>query len=265
MITSEVMRVTPPLAERWLRKNIVNRPLSKNWVANLAQRMIDGDWALNGSSIVFDENGLLSDGQHRLSAVASSGVTIETIVTRGVKKDAFETIDEGKKRGIADALSITGEKNTAVLSALLRMIYVYEKYGELKHVGRTITNKNGIALLERHPEAREAAAKGRYYRGIFSAITPATGAFGYWLLSQVDKEDADMFFEKLVSGVGLEKGSPILLLRDKMIFNAAARSSINNAEWARFVIKCWNYWRKGKVFKGRSIPMMKDEKFPVPV
>ena len=49
--------------------------------------MQDGKWRLNGKTICFDSTGRLLNGQHRLSAVVRSGVTLTTVVVRGLDPD----------------------------------------------------------------------------------------------------------------------------------------------------------------------------------
>lgn len=46
--------------------------------------MQDGKWKLNGKTICFDRTGRLLNGQHRLSAVVRSGVSLTTVVVRGL-------------------------------------------------------------------------------------------------------------------------------------------------------------------------------------
>ena len=72
----EIMKVSPEMATKWLEKNIVNRRIRDYKVNAYARDMKNGDWRLNGEAIVFNKSGQLVDGQHRLNAIAKSGVTV---------------------------------------------------------------------------------------------------------------------------------------------------------------------------------------------
>lgn len=89
-ITMTVEDIGPDKAKEYMRKNI-NNPrggtMSRSVIKSYAEDMKNGLWQLNGEPIVFDEDGFLKDGQHRLAAIIMSGVTIRTVVIRGVGRD----------------------------------------------------------------------------------------------------------------------------------------------------------------------------------
>ncbi len=104
------VRVTPKMATEWLEANTHNRPVSDKKVRDYATAMREGKWMLNGETIIFDKNGVLADGQHRLWACITSEVAFETVVVGGVLSDAFASIDTGMKRSGKDVLHIDGMK-----------------------------------------------------------------------------------------------------------------------------------------------------------
>ena len=79
-ITTEIVTLTPALAAEWLNSNTCNRPLSTLRASRYARDMKAGDWRFNGETISFTADGRLVDGQHRLTAVVESGVTIQQVV-----------------------------------------------------------------------------------------------------------------------------------------------------------------------------------------
>jgi hypothetical protein len=262
---SKEMKVTPKIAKEWLKKNTFNRPCSNHWVRILADRMRNNEWELNGEPIIISDKGNLLDGQHRLEAIVLSGIAITTIVTFGINETTFETLGGGKKRSIPDGLAIRGESNTPLLAALLRMVYKYERTGELTASLAQLTPKKAFEVLEEHPELRHCTLKGKGFRERFKFITGSTAAFCYWRFSKIDLNATDSFFESLVSGANIQKGSPILQLRDKMIFTASTNAKLNNAMWCHFIFKAWNLWRKGTKRKANYLHVKSDEKFPTPV
>lgn len=101
----EVQDITPELAAKYLERNTNNRPLRKSHVAYLAHEMIDTKARKlepHPSPIIFDENGVLLDGQHRLHAIIALGMPVKMIVEYGFHEDIFGWIDGGVGRSMAD-------------------------------------------------------------------------------------------------------------------------------------------------------------------
>jgi hypothetical protein len=69
--------------------------------------MQSGNWYIT-DSIKFSEDGTLLDGQHRLSAVVTSGCTVDFLVCRGYPEDSVFGIDTGGGRTTSDIAKITG-------------------------------------------------------------------------------------------------------------------------------------------------------------
>lgn len=81
-VTVEV--ISPEEAQAYLDNNAKHRPIKEKKVNEYMGEMADGKWRLNGKTICFDTNGRLLNGQHRLSAVVKSGVSLTTVVVRGL-------------------------------------------------------------------------------------------------------------------------------------------------------------------------------------
>ena len=93
-LTVEVEIITPENAQAYLTNNAFHRKIKKKKVEEYVKDMKDGKWRLNGKVIVFDKNGRLLGGQHRLAAVVESGVPLTSLVVRGVEPDVLETNPE---------------------------------------------------------------------------------------------------------------------------------------------------------------------------
>lgn len=83
-LTVEVEIIQPEQAAAYLQHNAKHRPIKQKKVEEYVEMMQADQWKLNGKVIVFDWNGRLLGGQHRLSACAISGVPLMTLVVRGV-------------------------------------------------------------------------------------------------------------------------------------------------------------------------------------
>lgn len=118
MIETNVEMITPQKAVEYLRTNTNNyRKLSMALVNKYIAEIKAGRWKLNGETIVFGEDGVLKDGQHRLAAVAKAGVPIQCVVVRGVAKD-IQVFDLGQARTTTQIVSASGlEVNNTVMAA----------------------------------------------------------------------------------------------------------------------------------------------------
>jgi|TARA_R110000744_G_C19210089_1_gene545944 hypothetical protein len=126
-LSVELTYVTPELAENYLRFNNKNRNVGLKNIEFLVSEMRNGRFIENGESIVFDKNGALKDGQHRLLSIVKSGKSYFIPVVRGVEPIAMATYDTGKNRSASDILSLNGFKDTNTLSAFILAISKYSK------------------------------------------------------------------------------------------------------------------------------------------
>lgn len=100
--------ITPEKACEMLKHNTNNyRIIKRKLVVEYSRAMREGAWEENGQPIVFDEDGVLKDGQHRLLAVMASGVSVRMFGIRGIKRDVV-VYDEGMKRTGADHARAAG-------------------------------------------------------------------------------------------------------------------------------------------------------------
>lgn len=269
----EVVLVTPELAAQMLSRNSHNRNLRESVVARFATDMLEGNWTWNAQPIMFSRDGVLLDGQHRLSAIVRSGVAMSLLVVRGLDATAQETIDVGLRRSFNDVLTLRGETNANMLAAIVRMVAVWDS-GSREFDGgsaSTFSTQVLLATLERHPELREVATRVRPWRDRIPA-QPAIVGLLYWVLSNLDDdsaEDAEEFFERLASDVGHREREPVYEVRRKLIETKGRPGNgrlLSRTFTAAIVIKGWNTYRQGrevsffKFKKGGANP----EAFPVP-
>ena len=114
----QVQTITPDYAAALLAKNTSNRPFTSSHADTIANGIRRGEWKLNGDAIRISDDGVLLDGQHRLTAIVRAGVPVQSVVIGGLPRDVFDTIDIGaKRRSTADVLAIHGEKHYTTLSA----------------------------------------------------------------------------------------------------------------------------------------------------
>ena len=106
MITTAIETITPEMAKRYLERNTKNRRLEPRVVERYASDMKEGRFGLTHQGIGFYEDGELADGQHRLSAIVKSGVSVKMLVTKGISKFSTMQIDNHKLRSLNDSYAI---------------------------------------------------------------------------------------------------------------------------------------------------------------
>lgn len=121
---TKVMSVTPEVARRWLKENSQNRNVRQSHVDFLASEMLNGRWVTTHQGVCIAEDGVLLDGQHRLLAVAQSGVTVDIMVTTGSDKSVMPVTDQGMvTRSVGDTLYLLdGVKDASIKTAACRTI-----------------------------------------------------------------------------------------------------------------------------------------------
>lgn len=116
--------ITPQMASEFLQRNNSNRAISESTVKRYAEYMKNGYWSETPLPIVFDEYGVLLDGQHRLSALVKANKSFYFYVATD-KRENYSKYDNGKKRNASDLLSSKGYKNTRVYTTAIAGVYSY--------------------------------------------------------------------------------------------------------------------------------------------
>lgn len=248
-ISNQIVIVTPEHAERLLSRNTKNRKVSKNNLAKLKRSLLRGDWVLNGEAIKIAADGRVLDGQHRLMAVAETGISIETFLVTGLDGNIQHTMDSGKARNISDAFSLMGISSATAVAATVAGVIRAEQYG-LRNAFQTsektpVATTEAVDRLEREPELADLSRATTKFGRI--GLTGRIASVLYYTFSSVDADDADYFFEKLFEGDGLERGNPILTLRNLLISSKESYRGERNPVWlAAVTIKAWNKFRDGE-------------------
>lgn len=137
----KVVEVTPEMARQWLYRNLGNRPLTNAVVNRYARDMADGRWKMAGDPIRFSKTGKLIDGQHRLSAILKTGLTILCVVVTDLDDSIFNVIDTGRVRSKSDVIYIEHGlpvETSKLLSSSAMLAYCYSN--ELYSFKPSVTN-----------------------------------------------------------------------------------------------------------------------------
>lgn len=236
--------VTPKKAMEWLKRNIANRPLSSATVTFYAKAMEADTWRLNGDCIRFNGNGDLIDGQHRLTACVTAGKSFETYVVRNLEHEAFDTIDQGKKRTTADVFARQQHKHYITLASAVRWLWRYERGMQMHKVAMRPDEANDI--LTRHPGLQDAVDFARTLCGKQKLIHPGMLSFLVYACSRSDAEVAKQFWTTVVTGEGLKKDSAAFRLHQRLVSNLGAIAKLPTDTICALAVKAWNFHRSHK-------------------
>lgn len=259
--TAEVVRVTPDLAREWLDRNTKNRNIRKATVARYARDMASGDWHMTGEPIKFSASGVLLDGQHRLTAVATAGVPVDLLVVRNLNDVAQAVMDTGDKRTASDALSLLGESHTALLAAAARLGISIER-GRMD--GRMeVTHSEVVDYVADNPDLRDAVAFVQPLARRTDCL-PAVMAHTTLILGRIDRQAVAQFWLDAAEKVGLAYGDPVIALTNRFAEARRNRERLSHAAYLSAIYRAWNARRAGSQLRVIKINSSAGGLVPVP-
>lgn len=246
--------VTPTLAMDWLNEhNIGNRRMSPSHVNQYTDEMTAGRWDPEASGfIIFDTNGHILDGQHRLAAVAASGAAQWFRVKTGADPHMRAVIDSGLIRTSRVYLAWDGEAQSTALAAALRLDLRW-------HQGPTaLVRSNGkfssgavAEWLACNPGMREAVRAATRVRSSGMRLWPSALSAFIHNINKIDPAVAIIFLDDFTTGEGLRSGDPAYALRNWTINKAPGRKSPDDVAQLAVLVKAW-----GAAVTGRKVRLL---------
>lgn len=244
-ITHTIVFVTPEMARRWLESNRNNRKIRESRVLKYREDMETGRWQFTGEAIQFDRNEDLSNGQHRLTALAEAQVDgIWFLVIRGLPPEAQGAMDQGAKRTAGDQLAIFGTRNASNIASAVKQYLIRER--GLLFRDSTLLSEISTPAIEqwvRSNPDRVEHLNDNLQQVRRSGGRPMVAGAAFLILADVDSSDAEEFFRLLATGGGYE-GDPINTLSQRLLRDKSRRVSPRD-ELALF-FQAWNAWREGR-------------------
>lgn len=271
-IFSSIETISPEMAKIILdTSNVKNRKVSKSNIDALAQEMSSGRWTLNGQSIAFDTNNILSDGQHRLYACIKADKPFATLVVRGVSENAFMHTDVVcRPRGVSDILGIKGLKDSNYVASIAKIILSWESLDdESKHKVLTKNNLTRSDITEFAFARNDFHDSAIYSKKARHLAPPRIIGACHYICCKSNKEKATTFFDSLSNVSLASKFQQSMFLRDRLLLMNSGRRDQNfkEIEIMAFIFKGWNSFMLNKElkllrWKDKSLT---NEKFPIPV
>lgn len=108
---TQIINITPSIAKRLLSKNAGNRALNKGNLKYWERQLKEGTALLSHQGIAISGSltcpKRLLDGQHRLQAIANTGISMKTALFTGCAEDTFKVLDSGRGRTLSDRTALT--------------------------------------------------------------------------------------------------------------------------------------------------------------
>jgi len=166
--------LTPAIAKELLTLNMNNRRIQQRRIISLRAELAKG-FFVGENSIKFDWDGVLLDGQHRLTAIASMNDDFRMQIFMSVNNDPNMrwVIDTGRRRSVGDTLTIMGYKKGTYFHGIVKGALVGQK---LKFKNKT-AQKRACCLFEprRAFNTREIESFYRQFKDGFDFVIELTG------------------------------------------------------------------------------------------
>jgi hypothetical protein len=254
---TEILKVTPNMAQGWLNNSeIKNRRILLSRVYYYADQMARGQWKLTGQGISFDDDNNIIDGQHRLMAVVKSDTTVPFLIISGVNKNTFAAYDDGKTRGGADALYLSGDiKNSSQVAAGIAA-YLQYKYSLRMTGGSSImaraSKQDIIDEYEKTPELHQEInnMSSSCYKKMRMFPRSKLSAIILYLIKQRHHsiETVRNFFYE-VHGIYPDTNITTKTLRETIIRAELIKRPYPAKVKEIYLHKSWNNWIEGRELK----------------
>lgn len=242
-VTTQIVDLTPDLAKAMLERNPENRRLSEAMVESFARDIKAGHWPFNGESVIVSSDGKLNDGQHRCAAVVVAHAPIKVVLVIGAERETRTTLDQGKNRLISDYLSMEGHVGAPILASAAFIAWQVEKYGfTTRSRDFRATKSELMGYVDAHGGLIKAVARIPQY-GVRKIGGRPVLAFCLWHLTKwSNAHDAENFIETLIAGTDLNRGNPILYVRNRLM----QVTGMSVADRVELILRGWNAHRRGE-------------------
>ncbi len=270
-ILEEWIDLTPEMAKVYLERNLGNRPVRPGHVETLMRDMVAGKWRATGEAIKFDYNNVLIDGQHRLLAVAKSGVTIRVLLVLGLDPEVRDVIDTPAHRTAGDALHFNGVmryQNQIAAAAKVGILYEGGRYtNALDKVNLSLTNSEVMEWVAAHPDIQDIVAFGTMSARELDIPSPSAWIYAIYVLNRVDAEQMREFVTSMTQMRLEGPGDPRVAMMNSIRTARQQRRVVRAPEVLYMVFRTWNAWRKEEALRKLQLgaPGTSGTSIPKPV
>jgi hypothetical protein len=263
-IDTQIVKVTPEMATKWLEDNLVNRNIRPKVVAAYRRDMENGRWEFTGETIQRSASGALLNGQHRLHALAGSeGVDhIEMLVVSGLPDKTQSLMDQGVARHIRDAMLIEHGhiKNSTTVASICRWMVLCPDCGPGTTPSALRNKVSAAEVVDLFAQetglfirAGEEAVRLRHYM----LGSPTAMGYAWMSLFKVSPEDCTEFFAGMRDMEWSMPNDPRKAALRRMQLMHGDENIKTTLETGVMTIsvlsRAWNHWRKGEEVESLNI------------
>lgn len=257
--------ITPFLAAEIFENKAKNRAVKEGHVQRMVADIQSKMWRPNGEPLIFNEDMELSDGQNRIRAIIVANIPAECYCIFQIPKKYFPTFDTGVPRQGTDIAHILGFTSCNAVAATARLAIQYAE-GTITKTGQSrFPNERLKQYMDKNREKLNEAVRfvNKHKTNLAKIIPISHAAFLYYETAEVHPKESGVFIERLSDGAGLERGSGILLLRDRMRELQGKKHHLTKVQKLALLIKVWRGFITGtpiytlKFTPGEAFPRIK--------
>lgn len=220
-VFSETVLMTPGLAAVLLspERNPDNRAIKPYKLGHFISDMVGGRWSFNGQPIILSKEGLLNDGQHRLTALCEANLALPFRMQFGIERETRTTLDQGSARTAGDFLHMGGGTHANQCASIARVLMAYEASGgrHIREAGK-FTNAQIVGRVTGDSEIAAAAAYAlSVNRHTMKFAAPAIIGSAFCILSDINPTDGREYMDKVCVGEGLRLNQPAFTVRETLL------------------------------------------------
>jgi hypothetical protein len=245
----EMMDITPDFAaELLVRRHPHQRPLKEHYVLDLARAMHEGRWRWTADAIRLDKDLFVIDGQHRLSAVVKSGLTMkDALVATVTSEDVILSIDQNRPRTLGDMRAARGQTNLprTISGAIIAETCDWSQW-------RGMPRELQLRTIEECPFVSdlEALVRGKARQHMAATLTVGSLS-GALRCIRTNREDAMKFFDAVFSMNPVIDGKSADMVRVLYSYLSESKaesfsSESRTIEHAHKCVNAYNHWKSGR-------------------
>ncbi len=256
--------ITPEHAKQYLIHNVRNRKFKAAVVAEYVRSMKCNQWCFTGEAIIFDEEDVLLNGQHRLMAIVKAGVELPFLVVRGVSKAAFLYMDIGSRRNGKDALNIHDPSAPDCTQPVLNKLSSIRSGSG--RTGGSLVVQDVIDVYDAEEKALKASAAlmGKLKRSPMKIANANECIPLHMEFSRsAGAAAANDFFTKVLTGAGIQENTWEKHLRDRLVSSVGEKADskhyMNDLRKRIALVSVWNKIRSNAPVTRLKLPIAVPE------
>jgi hypothetical protein len=225
--------IDPDMAKELLKANDKNyRKMISSCADRYTDDMFKQRWTITTATIAISKSKKLLDGQHRLSAIVTSGVGIWTYVLRDLPDELIDdpNQDKGKIRSVVTYMQREGIKNASVAAGAVRCLYRIAINVPTTRTGTTsLTDAAVLDVMLKMPVLFfDCVNRLNAHKTAKNAFAPSVSCAFFYLASCKNQDEANSFLAVFSKESDEASSHPANVLRE---YVNSYRKTISNDDF----------------------------------